>query len=191
LKASSISLPLFGLGTAHALYAQLVAPLELTLEGNPRVYVVADGARSATLDPVEAARLVALPGTRAELEQVCEALGAPREALFLGESMTESAIRSADLSTTRVLHLATHGFTSEESGEAAEPGLVFTPPADARPEDGGYLAASDVVGLGLTLAQWVDPLRRQHRFTIGQAGRDGAFRPRHKRSSMPVRSACW
>ncbi len=251
-------LPLFDLGTAHALYAQLVAPLEKSLRGISRVYVIADGplsrlplgtlvtqppagdaftddaetlrsapwladryalvqlpslqslvyirsfgagnapageavfrgfgapvlkgaarlrgARSATLDPVEAARLVAgvrgasgmalmnpdalrqlaaLPGTRAELEQVREALGAPREALFLGDSMTESAIRSADLSTTRVLHLATHGFTSEESGEAAEPGLVFTPPADARPEDDGYLAASEVVGLDLALARWV------------------------------------
>ncbi|NQX95518.1 MAG: CHAT domain-containing protein, partial [Erythrobacter sp.] len=48
-----------------------------------------------------------------------------------------------------------HGFTSEESGETAEPGLVFTPPSQAKPEDDGYLAASEVVGLNLMLAQWV------------------------------------
>jgi CHAT domain-containing protein len=142
------------------------------LEGEARLR----GARSATLDPVEAANLISrlrgddgltlmnpdalrklasLPGTQDELEQVRKALGAPSDALFLAERMTESSIRSADLSKTRILHLATHGFTSEESGSTAEPGLVFTPPSEAKPEDDGYLAASEVVGLNLTLAEWV------------------------------------
>ncbi len=142
------------------------------LEGEARLR----GARSATLGAVDAARLVselrgssglplmspealrklaALPGTKGELEQVRDALGAQQEALYLAERMTEPSIRSADLSKTRILHLATHGFTSDESGETAEPGLVFTPPAQARPEDDGYLAASEVVGLNLTLAQCV------------------------------------
>ncbi len=134
------------------------------------------GARSATLAAVDAAGLVntargatgmalmnpaalrqlaALPGTQTELEQVRAALGAPADALYLAERMTEPAIRHADLSTTRILHLATHGFTSEESGSAAEPGLVFTPPTEARRENDGYLAASEVVGIDLTAAEWV------------------------------------
>lgn len=142
------------------------------LEGEARLR----GARSATLDAVDAASLIgelrsasglplmnpeglrklaALPGTESELQRVREALGAPQEALYLAERMTEPSIRNADLSKTRILHLATHGFTSEESGETAEPGLVFTPPSDAKPEDDGYLAASEVVGLNLTLAEWV------------------------------------
>lgn len=69
--------------------------------------------------------------------------------------MTETAIRSRDLSRTRILHLATHAFTSEEAGSLAEPGLVFTPPEVATPADDGYLAASEVVGINLTSAQWV------------------------------------
>lgn len=134
------------------------------------------GARSATLEAIEAARLVgevrgasgvalmnpdalrqlaALPGTRSELVTVQEALGAPADALHLAERMTEASIRTADLSRTQILHLATHGFTSEESGEAAEPGLVFTPPREASPQDDGYLAASEVLGLDLARAQWI------------------------------------
>lgn len=134
------------------------------------------GARSATLAPVEAASLListpetevkplmepealrqlsSLPGTQLELERVRDALGAIGDNLYLGERMTETAIRSASLSSTRILHLATHGFTSEESGSLAEPGLVFTPPATARPEDDGYLAASEIVGLDLSSAEWV------------------------------------
>ncbi len=69
--------------------------------------------------------------------------------------MTESAIRSLDLSGVRVLHLATHAFTSEEAGSLTEPGLVFTPPARASVADDGYLAASEVVPLALTSAKWV------------------------------------
>ncbi len=134
------------------------------------------GARSATLKPVDAARLVSnirgsngiplmepdalrqlssLPGTQKELELVRVALGASEDDLYLAERMTETAIRNTTLSGTRILHLATHGFTSEESGSLAEPGLVFTPPTAAQSEDDGYLAASEIVGLDLSSAEWV------------------------------------
>lgn len=134
------------------------------------------GARAATLAPVEAAsllgtarspagtalmdpaalrRLAALPGTRTELQRVSAALGGGDAALRLDAAMTEPAIRTADLSGVRVLHLATHAFTSEEAGTLGEPGLVFTPPAQATAADDGYLAASEVVSLALTSARWV------------------------------------
>jgi len=134
------------------------------------------GARSAPLAAVDAAelvgaaranagtpfmapealrRLAALPGTESELKLVQAALGADEDALFLAERMTEPALRRTDLSRIRILHLATHGFTSEEAGSLAEPGLVFTPPQRARPDDDGYLAASEVVGIDLTSAHWV------------------------------------
>lgn len=138
------------------------------------------GARSATLAPIDAANLVSglrgsmgmplmnpaalrtlssLPGTRGELEQVRSALGAPERSLHLAEEMTETAIREADLSDVAILHLATHGFTSEEAGGeeggAAEPGLVFTPPTEPSARNDGYLAASEVVGLNLAAARWV------------------------------------
>ena len=152
-----------------ATYAGFGAPI---LGGEARVR----GARSATLRPVDAAnilgemrtgsnlplmnpdalrRLSSLPGTRTELETVRDELGLGASRLWLSAEMTESAIRSADLSSTRILHLATHGFTSEEAGSLAEPGLVFTPPDEARADDDGYLAAFEVVGLDLSSAQWV------------------------------------
>lgn len=107
------------------------------------------------MDPEALRKLAALPGTRLELEEVRRALGADEASLFLGERMTERSIRSTDLSETRILHLATHGFTAEESGTKAEPGLVFTPPQAASVMDDGYLAASEVIGLKLTMADWV------------------------------------
>ena len=258
VQPDSPFLPLFDLARSHALYTQLIAPVEEALSGKSRVFVVADGAlsrlplgtlttqapdadeptddpdilrgaswladryalvqlpslqslvyirtysaasgsgtemgfagfgapvlgseaalrsaRSATLPAYDAARLVggvrgmagaplmnpnalrrlsALPGTRVELEQVREALGAPQNALYLAEDMTETAVRRADLSRTGILHFATHGFTSEESGDAAEPGLVFTPPGKASATNDGYLAASEVVALNLASARWV------------------------------------
>lgn len=110
---------------------------------------------AALMDPAALRRLAALPGTRAELVRVRDALGAPDAALYLAERMTETALRNADLSATRILHIASHGFSSEESGNLAEPGLVFTPPAAASAGDDGYLSASEVVGLDLRLADWV------------------------------------
>jgi CHAT domain-containing protein len=101
------------------------------------------------------------------------ALGAPENAIFLAERMTETAIRKADLSSTRILHIATHGFTSEESGDAAEPGLVFSPPATATPEDDGYLAASEVVALELIRSKWVILSACNTASPSGKAGESG------------------
>lgn len=150
-------------------YAGFGAPL---LGGEARTR----GARSATLDAVDAASLIgelrsggrqalmnpdalrklsSLPGTKTELQMVADEIGLRASKLWLASEMTESAIRRADLASTRILHLATHGFTSEEAGSLAEPGLVFTPPAEAGPEDDGYLAASEVVALDLDAARWV------------------------------------
>lgn len=152
-----------------ATYAGFGAPV---LAGEARLR----GARSATLEARDAANLVSkirsgsgnplmnpdalrqlssLPGTRTELVEVRDALGQNDARLWLSADMTEPAIRSADLSRTSILHLATHGFTSEEAGSLAEPGLVFTPPASAEPGNDGYLAASEVVALDLASARWV------------------------------------
>lgn len=134
------------------------------------------GARSATLDAVDAntmlsakrmdsglplmdpaalKKLTALPGTRRELQLVKDALNGSGKSLFLAENMTEPTIREIDLSNVKILHLATHGFTSEESGLTAEPGLVFTPPEVPSEGNDGYLSASEIVSLDLKRAQWV------------------------------------
>ncbi|WP_086606214.1 CHAT domain-containing protein [Erythrobacter donghaensis] len=149
------------------------------------------GARSATLSPVDASgliatyrdgsgkplmdtealrRLASLPGTRSELVQVQRALGASEDAIFLDERMTETAVRTLDLSQTSILHFATHAFTSETAEDLAEPGLVFTPPEQATTNDDGYLAASEVVGIDLTSVAWVILSACN---TASPSGRDG------------------
>ena len=107
------------------------------------------------MDPAALRKLARLPGTRRELEAMRQTLGAAQSSLRMEAAMTEAAIRSADLSRTRILHMATHGLTAGESGARAEPGLVFTPPAKASNEDDGYLAASEVLALDLTSTDWV------------------------------------
>lgn len=104
-------------------------------------------------DPAAIARLSRLPGTARELEAIRKALGAPAGSVHLGSEATESAVRSMDLSGTRILALATHGVLAGEL-ETAEPGLVFTPPAAASPDDDGLLTTSEITTLRLD-ADWV------------------------------------
>lgn len=95
-----------------------------------------------------------LPGTAIELNNMRAALGAPESAIKLAEQATETAVRTADLSNTRIIAFATHGLTANDRSEIVEPGLVFTPPREATDEDDGYLAASEVATLRLN-ADWV------------------------------------
>lgn len=95
-----------------------------------------------------------LAGTSVELDNMRRAFGAPAGALHLADRATEAAVRTADLSHTRVIAFATHGLVGDELSSLAEPGLVFTPPAVGSEEDDGYLAASEVAGLRLD-ADWV------------------------------------
>lgn len=109
--------------------------------------------RNALSDVRALRSLSRLPGTAIELERMRSALGAPRSSLLLGPQATETAVRSADLSNTRVIAFATHGLVAGDAG-MAEPGLVLTPPAQASADDDGYLAASEVASLRLD-ADWV------------------------------------
>lgn len=99
---------------------------------------------SGIANVAEIASLARLPGTASELENMRVALGAPSSAVHVQSQATEHAIRSADLSKVRILALATHGMMAGELAGAAEPGLVFTPPAIASDQDDGFLTASEV-----------------------------------------------
>ena len=105
-------------------------------------------------DLAELRKMDRLPGTARELESLRKALQAPESSIHLGERATETAIKSADLSTTRIIALATHGLTAGELKGAAEPGLVFTPPPEATEGDDGLLTASEVSAMRLD-AEWV------------------------------------
>jgi CHAT domain-containing protein len=95
-----------------------------------------------------------LPGTAEELKNMREALAAPPNSIFLGPQATEQQFRSMDLSNVSILALATHGLVAGEVDGAAEPGLVFTPPAEPSEQDDGFLTASEVAALRLN-ADWV------------------------------------
>lgn len=110
------------------------------------------GAAVANVDALRS--LARLPGTATELEGMRVALSAPVSAVHLQQAATEAAIRSADLSNVQVLALATHGLMAGELAGAVEPGLVFTPPAQASDQDDGYLTASEVSAMKLN-ADWV------------------------------------
>ena len=62
---------------------------------------------------------------------------------------TETVVKSADLSGTRVLAFATHGLVAGELKGSAEPALVLTPPEKGTELDDGLLTASEVAQLRL------------------------------------------
>lgn len=95
-----------------------------------------------------------LPGTAKELAAMRAALGADPASVMTGAQATEANVRQAKLSNARILALATHGLMAGEIEGAAEPGLVFTPPATPSQADDGLLTASEVAGLKLD-ADWV------------------------------------
>jgi CHAT domain-containing protein len=81
-------------------------------------------------------------------------VGGGNTKLFLAEEATEAKLKGADLASSSILFLATHGLVAGEVGDIGEPGLVFTPPAAASLADDGLLTASEVAALRIG-AGWV------------------------------------
>jgi CHAT domain-containing protein len=105
-------------------------------------------------DPAALRRLARLPGTAKELKAMETLVGPEKTRLFLAGEATETQLKAADLASSSVLFLATHGLVAGEVGDIGEPGLVFTPPASASPNDDGFLTASEVAALRIG-AGWV------------------------------------
>lgn len=99
-------------------------------------------------------QMARLPGTAVELTAMRTALGASPASVMTGAQATETNVRKARLSDARIIALATHGLMAGEIEGAAEPGLVFTPPAKPSEADDGLLTASEVAALKLD-ADWV------------------------------------
>lgn len=92
---------------------------------------------------------VYLPGTLYEVEIGSDAF--ERSSKFSGDKASESAFRSS--LDSKVLHIATHGFTADESG--SEPGLVFSYSNSTNSDDDGYLYLGEVLELDLTKVELV------------------------------------
>jgi CHAT domain-containing protein len=129
-------------------------------------------ARGGRVDVDAVRRLSPLPATEGELKALAASLGAPAGSLLVGAAATESAVKRADLSHTRIVAFATHGLIAGELGGLAEPALVMTPPRVATAEDDGLLTASEAARLHLS-ADWVLLSACNTASGDGRAGADG------------------
>ncbi|MCE9669650.1 CHAT domain-containing protein [Myxococcus stipitatus] len=94
----------------------------------------------------EAARLGALPEARREGRAIARVLEDTRVAprLFMGPQASEAALKRADLSRARVLHVAAHAVVDAEAPERSA--LVLTPGAE---EEDGILQPREIAELRL------------------------------------------
>ncbi len=89
--------------------------------------------------------LAYLPHAKTELETLGREFGGAAK-IVTGDAATETAVKaSKEISRARFVVFSTHGLMATEVGEAAEPGLVFTPPAPGAKseQDDGLLTASE------------------------------------------------
>lgn len=113
------------------------------------------GAGLRLADPALLGTLASLPGTKTELTAMARLFRAPASALRLGREATEHSLKSDPrLEQASVIAFATHGLLPSASAGMDEPGLVFTPPRLASPDDDGILGASEAAALHLN-ADWV------------------------------------
>jgi CHAT domain-containing protein/tetratricopeptide (TPR) repeat protein len=107
------------------------------------------------VDPALVRQLQPLPGTRRELAAMTQLFPPEQAVVRLGAQATEQQFKSEpSVGQAEVLVFATHGLLPRELGGLEEPGLVFTPPAEASTVDDGVLTASEVAQLSLR-ADWV------------------------------------
>jgi tetratricopeptide (TPR) repeat protein/CHAT domain-containing protein len=99
-----------------------------------------------------------LPETADEVCEVARSVDADVSDMRIGARATETEVKrisaTGELARYRVLHFATHGLLAGQLSGTREPGLILTPPAQATPEDDGYLSGSEIAGLKLD-ADWV------------------------------------
>ena len=124
------------------------------LFGSSRVVDGGNGTGVALADGEAIRRAASLPETADELRALARILKSTEKSVWLRDEATETNIKRMDLSRFRVLAFATHGVMAGELSGAAEPGLIFTPPAQSSAEDDGYLSASEIAGLHFN-ADWI------------------------------------
>ena len=90
-------------------------------------------------------QLANLPASKDEVLAAQSAIHDPTDTLLLGPAATESAFKRADLAQYRIIHLAVHGFASNEDPNQSALVLLSDPAAG---ED-GFLHVSEIVQLRL------------------------------------------
>lgn len=107
----------------------------------------------APVDWIPYRRLSPLPDTRDEILAIASALKAdPQKDVFLGPTATKQNVKSADLSTRRIIAFATHGLIPGDFPDLDQPALALAA-ADGRSET-GLLTLEEILRLKLD-ADWV------------------------------------
>ena len=107
----------------------------------------------APVDWIPYGRLASLPDTREEILAIAGALKAdPQKDVFLGPTATKQNVKSADLSTRRIIAFATHGLIPGDFPDLDQPALALAAP-DGRSET-GLLTLEEILQLKLD-ADWV------------------------------------
>jgi len=114
-------------------------PPKLLADNSGRILNTSGGLRD-----LSGARLQNLPGSRREVVTASEALGG-KTVLLLGQRATEFAFKSEPVSDFKIIHLAVHGFSSDQFPERAA--LVLA--VDAQGHDDGLLQAREIRALPL------------------------------------------
>jgi len=116
--------------------------------GGERGIKLASLYRGAIADVQAVRDLAPLPDTADELQALSKTVGGSPEQVYLREKATETMVKAADLSDSRIITFATHGLVAGEL-KNAEPALVLTPPKQGTWEDDGLLTSSEVAQLKL------------------------------------------
>jgi CHAT domain-containing protein len=107
------------------------------------------------IEGAELAMLPRLPDTADELKSIAIALHAdPSKVLKLGKYANEDAVKTMDLSATKVLAFATHGLVPGELNGLTQPALALSAPAVAGISGDGLLTMDEILALKLD-ADWV------------------------------------
>ena len=130
-------------------------------------------------------KLARLPGTATELTAIWNALGKPKESLFLAGQATETRVRSTTLDAD-VISFATHGLLAGEINGMSEPGLIMTPPTQPTSSDDGYLSSSEIAELTIS-SQWV--ILSACNTETARMEKDSQVLP--NRSFLQVLHRCW
>src|SRR6185436_6337569 len=100
-------------------------------------------------------RLPPLPDTAAEILAIATATKAdPARDVFLGPRANETAVKTADLATYRILAFATHSLLPGELTGLTQPALALSAPEIAGVEGDGLLTTDEILGLSLD-ADWI------------------------------------
>ena len=131
---------------AHTAEAGLYAVADPLYDEAPAVAGLEPGElRSIAADSDYLGYFTPLPETLSEVKAIARLFAAGRVQIVSGRAATESAIKGADLTPYRYVHLATHGILGGEVPGVAEPALVLA----REPGEDGFLTASEVEALRL------------------------------------------